>query len=217
MLKNFYSLPWLVKLIILLPLVICGLIFLMYFLDTGYGYFVLPLLLPIGGFAILPMCRLFNMATYLSPMVMTFGKDVNDYQLHNCQTFDYLVNFKWSERGHKAKRKMLGFYMEALLSIIEKIETDELPESVVVVGNSYFFNERTASKLGFKVEKGSAYRALNSIINCFEIACLYSFTEGKLKFPNLWTIKKASVAGSTLLEKKEQILKIHSLLTRPDS
>ncbi len=211
--KRFYALPWLVKFLILLPLVVVGTILLMLALDSGWGYLFLPFVLPVFGFALLPLCRITGLATYLSPMVMTFGKDVKDYQLHNCQTFDYLVNFKWSERGHAAKRKMLGFYMEALLTIIRKIEDDELPESVLVVGNSYFFNERTASKLGFTVEKGSFYRALNSILNFFEITYLYSFTEGKLKFPDLWKVQKASVSGKTLLEKKTQITRLHAMLT----
>lgn len=214
MFRNFYSLPWIIKFVILLPLIIGGFILFKLVMDTGWGYLLLPLVLPFFGFALLPFCRITRMATYLSPMVITFGKDVKDYQLHNAQTFDYLVNFKWSERGRIAKQKMLRFYMEALLKIISDIESDVLPESVVVVGNSYFFNERTAGKLGFKVEKASFFRVLNSVFSFVEIALLYSFTEGKLKFPRLWEVKKASVTGSVLLQKKPEILRIHSLLSR---
>lgn len=212
MLKNFYALAWIVKFLILTPLLIAGFIPLFYVMDMNYGLMLIPIVIPFANFALIPFTRILGFATYLSPMVLTFGKDIKDYQLHNVQSFDYFVNFKWSERGRAAKRKLLRYYMEALLEIIRRIDTGELPESLVVVGNSYFFNERTTQKLGFTIGKANIYRILNSVISFVEISLLFSFTEGKLSLPKLWNVKKASITGTVLLEKKGVIERYYSLL-----
>ena len=165
------------------------------------------LVVPVLSFGLIPLMRILGMCTYLSPMVLTFGKDVKDYQLHNVMSFDYFINFKWSERGRIAKKKMLSYYFEALLEIIRRIETGELPETVNIVGNSYFFNERTATKLGFELSKASIYRVINSLFSIVEISLLYSFTEGKLTIPKLWKVKKAAITGAELVLKKDLLLR----------
>lgn len=210
MFKNFYSLPWIFQFLILFPFAILGLFILSTVVNLPFGYGLMFLSIPILNFSLIPLSRILKMSTYLSPMVLTFGKDVKDYQLHNVMSFDYLVNFKWSDRGRKAQRMIIGYYFEALLTIIDKIENGDLPRSIVVVGNSYFFNERTAQKLGFAISKGSFYRLLNSVLGCLDLIILYSFSQGKWSIPKFWKVKKVSINGEQLLLHKELIEKYHS-------
>lgn len=214
MIKNFYSFPWIVKVLILLPAGVLGMFILLTAIELPFGYFLIFFTVPFINFSIIPLSRLLGMSTYLSPMVMTFGKDVNDYQLHNVMSFDYVVNFKWSDRGPKAQRMIIAFYFEALLHIIDKIETGELPRTVNVVGNSYFFNDRTAQKLGFTISKASLYRILNSIFGCVELIMLYSFSQGKWSIPTFWKVKKVSILGEQLLANKNTIKAYHLALKK---
>jgi len=193
------------KFFILLPMVLIGFFVFTKVIDLPFGYFLILFIVPILNFGIIPMSRILGLSTYLSPMVLTFGKDVKDYQIHNVMSFDYLINFKWSERGKTAQKKILAYYFEALLHIIHKIETNELPKSVKVVGNSYFFNARTAEKLGFTISKANVYRILNSIFGCIELILLYSFSQGKLSVPKFWKLRKVSISGEKLVLKKDLI------------
>lgn len=135
-------------------------------------------------------------------MLSTFQND-KAYDLHNIFTFDYLVNFSWSDRGAKAQKILLGHYFKALLTIIDRIESDGLSPDVKIVGHSYFFSDRTAEKLGFTVSKASSFWVFNSSIQFLELSYLYSFSQGKLAIPKFWKVKRAEITGHELVTKKE--------------
>ena len=86
--------------------------------------------------------------------------------------------------------------------IIERIETEQLPPSVKIVGHSYFFGDRTAEKLGFTVSKAGSFWVINSCLQFIELTYLYSFSRGKLAFPKFWKVQRAEISGHNLVMKK---------------
>lgn len=200
--KHFYDLPTTVQWAIALVLLFIGLVAFIPILANPFGLFLLPLLAPIFNFISVPIFRLTGYFKYLNPYVLSTIQTNKKYDLHNVFTFDYLVHFKWSHRGKYAQRILLGHYFKALLVIIERIETGNLSPEVKIVGNSYFFNDRTTGKLGFTLRKASFFWIFNSIVQCIELTYLYSFSQGKWAIPKFWKVQRAEITGGDLVKKK---------------
>jgi hypothetical protein len=174
-------------------------------MSSSYGLLVIPILAPFLNFATVPLFRLTGYFKYLNPYVISTVQNDKQYDLHNVFTFDYFVNFTWADRGKYAQRTLLGHYFKALLEIIERIENKQLSPDVKIVGHSYFFNDRTAEKLGFTISNASAFWKFNSVIQFVELTYLYSFSQGKWAIPKFWKVKRAEITGSELLRKKEML------------
>ncbi|MEM7105199.1 MAG: hypothetical protein AAF502_18825, partial [Bacteroidota bacterium] len=170
--KGYYSLPKLAQWIIAILLIVVGFGAIMPLILKPYGLLLLPLLAPVFNLVSVPFFRLIGYYKYLNPYVLSTVQTDKQYDLHNIFTFDYLVNFKWSDRGKPAKRILLGHYFKALLTIIERIEKQQLSPHVKIVGHSYFFNNRTAKKLGFTISKASFFWIFNSIVQFIELSYL---------------------------------------------
>lgn len=199
---RFYDLPKFIQWIIAILLMIIGFVPMMPIMAKPYGLLFLPILAPIFNLVSVPFFRLIGYYKYLTPLVLSTVQTDKEYDLHNVFTFDYLVNFKWADRGKKVQKMLLQHYFKALLVIIERIETGQLPPTVTIVGHSYFFNDRTAQKLGFTVSKASSFWVINSCLQFIELTYLYSFSQGKWAFPKFWKVQRAEISGTDLLAKK---------------
>ena len=145
---------------------------------------------------------------------MLLGYMVNEQQidLHSGTSFDYLFVFRNQKAGVSLRNKLLMYHCEGLLNIISQIENKRIPESVQIVGTSYFFNERTLQKLGFQIEKASLFYRANLFINFIDLFWMYSLSCGKVSFPALWDAKKARTQGATLLAHKMSLELLYARL-----
>lgn len=200
--KGFYDMPKLAQWVIAILLMIGGIAVMYPFLRMSYGLLLLPLIAPFINLISVPFFRLIGYFKYLNPYVLSTVQSDKQYDLHNIFTFDYLVNFKWEDRGIKAQKILLGHYFKALITIIERIEIGELSPEVSIVGHSYFFSDRTANKLGFTISKASSFWVINSSLQFIELSYLYSFSQGKWAIPKFWKVKRAEIKGSELVKKK---------------
>jgi len=201
--KGFYDLPKFAQWIIAIILLVVGFATMFPIITSYYGLLALPVIAPLLNLSSVPFFRLIGYFKYLNPYVLSTVQNNKKYDLHNIFTFDYLVNFKWSDRGINVQRTLMAHYFKALLTIIERIENDQLNPNVKIVGHSYFFNDRTADRLGFKISKASIFWTLNSVLQFVELSYLYSFSKGKWAFPKFWKVKRAEIIGSDLVTKKE--------------
>lgn len=201
--SNYYNLPIVIQWLIAILLLIVGMGITMPILTGTYGLLWLPLLAPIFNLVTVPIFKLIGIFKYLNPFVLSTVQTDKSYDLHNVFTFDYIIHFKWSDRGTKVQRTLLVHYFKALLTIIERIESKQLSHEVKVVGHSYFFSDRTALKLGFKVSKASFFWIANSVVQFIELSCLYSFSQGKWAMPKFWKVRRAEIIGSDLVKKKD--------------
>ena len=200
--KRFYELPKFVQWVIAIILIVVGVGAIMPIIAKSYTLLLVPIIAPFFNFVSVPFFRLIGYYKYLNPYVLSTVQTDKQYDLHNIFTFDYFVNFKWSDRGLFVQKTLLNSYFKALITIIERIETKQLSPEVKIVGHSYFFNDRTAEKLGFKVSKASIFWTINSILQFIELTYLYSFSKGKIEIPKFWKVKKAEITGSELVTKK---------------
>ena len=147
---------------------------------------------------------------------MLLGYMANDKQidLHSGGSFDYLFVMRNYKSGINLRNRLLLYHIEGLFKIIQLIENKNIPETVNVVGTSYFFNDRTLSKMGFEIVKPTLLYRLNLFMNFIDIIWMYSLAQGKLSIPKLWKAKKASISGTKLIENKKLIEEIYSLMRR---
>lgn len=201
--KKFYNLPKPIQWIIAIAMMVGGFgLMMLLIVENSYGFFLIILFAPLLNLVTVPFFRLIGYFKYLNPYVISTVQTDKQYDLHNVFTFDYLVNFSWSDRGRPAQKTLLVHYCKALLTMIERIENGTLSPEVKVVGHSYFFNDRTAKRLGFTVSDASLFWKLNSILQFIELTYLYSFSQGKWSLPKFWKVKRAEIIGSDLIMKK---------------
>ncbi|MEM1123955.1 MAG: hypothetical protein AAGJ18_26185 [Bacteroidota bacterium] len=161
---QFYDLPKSVQWIIAILLLLIGSAAMLPLIIKPYSLLILPILAPFLNLITVPILRLVGYYKYLTPLVISTVQTDEQYDLHNVFTFDYLVNFKWADRGKKVQKRLLQHYFKALLVIIDRIENEGLSPEVNVVGHSYFFSDRTADKLGFKVTPAGSFWVYNSVL-----------------------------------------------------
>lgn len=116
---GYYDLPKFVQWILAIVLLIGGFALIVPLMSLDYGLLLLPILAPFLNLVSVPFFRLVGFYKYLNPFVLSTVQTDKHYDLHNVFTFDYLVNFKWEDRGKKAQKTLLRHYFMALLSIID--------------------------------------------------------------------------------------------------
>lgn len=203
--RRFYDLPKFVQWFIAIILMVGGLALCMPLILKPYGLLIVPLLAPLLNLVTVPFFKLIGYYKYLNPYVLSCVQNDKEYDLHNIFTFDYLINFKWEDRGAYAQKVLLVHYVKSLLTIIERIENEQLSPNVKVVGCSYFFNTRTAEKFGCTLSNASLFWKINSILQFIELSYLYSFAKGKWAMPKFWQVKRAEIVGTDLVVRKEQL------------
>ncbi|MGI9200360.1 MAG: hypothetical protein ACR2QL_04835 [Woeseiaceae bacterium] len=163
-----------------------------------------------------PMAKLVGIHTYLSPMLFVNNASNKKYEIHSGTPFDYLLVMKKTRMGTRFRKQMLSYFLDGLLGIVERIEATELPESVIVQGNSYFFNVRTASKLGFDLSEPSIAVRINLLVNYFDLTWMYSLSQARISFPKISEVKTAEITGSRLVMNKHKLIRLNSFLNKND-
>lgn len=165
-------------------------------------YASIVLIAPFMQFLATPLFTLAGIYQYLSPMLLVYMPTAKKYDLHNGTSFDYLFIMQKYRFGRPFRYQLLRYYLEGLLTIIEKIEKGQLPDTIVIRGSSYFFSERTARKLGFDVRKAHFHEQLNIAINYLDLLWMYSLAHRRITFPKLARVKTAEIRGDALVEHK---------------
>ena len=211
--NDFYLQPKILQWIEATLLLIVGFIPAIVIIEYGYYhplfYLLFIVYVPISQFAFTPIFRLTGVYKYYSPMLL--GYMANDLQidLHSGGSFDYLFVMRKYGAGIELKTKLLMFHLEGLLKIIQLIEDKNIPETVNIIGTSYFFNDRTTQKIGFEIVKPSLFYRINLLINFIDLIWMYSLSQRKFSIPKLWNAKKASISGAKLIESKKLLEELY--------
>lgn len=208
------TVQWMLALLMLLMLFS---IFMLWIKLLADHLVVLPLIILVPTlvqFFAAPMAKLVGIHTYLSPMLFVNNATNKKYEIHNGTPFDYLLVMSKTRMGIGFRNKMLSYFLDGLLKIVEKIEAGELPESLIVQGNSYFFNDRTASNLGFDLSETSISVRINLLVNYVDLTWMYSLSRGSLSFPKIGDVKTGEITGSRLVMNKEKLIRLNSFMNK---
>ncbi len=175
--------------------------------------FFIVIIKPIIHFAITPLLKLTGYFNYFSSMLLGVKKN-SLIELHTGTLFDYFLNLHWKEKGIKTKKKLMLNYLAGLLILINEIECDNIPKQTDIVGISFIFSEKTASKMGFSLEPVPLHRQILFYIDYFDLFFMTSFAKGKISFPNITKVKKIKITGENLVKSKKSIQSLLSNLEK---
>lgn len=218
---KFYTQPLFLQWFLTLLLLIVGfypaLIIIEQTYEQPFFAFFFIIYVPIAQFSFTPFFRLIGVYTYYSPMLL--GYMANDVQidLHSGGSFDYLLVMRKYKSGVRMRKQLMIFHLEGLLTLVQGIEQGTIPESVSIIGTSYFFNERTIKKMGFETEAPTLFYRLNLFVNFIDLFWMYSLSKGKLAIPSVWKARKISISGSNLNNNKEFIASLHKKMNTLNS
>jgi hypothetical protein len=211
--NDFYKQPKVLQWLEAISLLIIGFLPAMAIIELAYFqpliYFLFVIYIPVGQFSSSPFFKLIGIYRYYSPMLLGYMANDRQIDLHSGGSFDYLFVMRKYKAGIEMRNRLLIFHLEGLLNLIQLIENKSIPETVNIVGTSYFFNDRTLRKMGFEIVNPSLFYRLNLFANFIDILWMYSLSKGKLSIPKLWNAKKASITGIQLIENKNQIEELY--------
>lgn len=215
--NDFYKLPKALQWVLALFLLIAGFFPAVAFIELGYEYPIAYLLfflyIPIGQFSFTPFFTLLGVYRYYSPMLLGYMSSNTQVDLHSGGSFDYLFVMRNYKSGVELRNRLLLFQLEGLKKIIQLIEDKAVPESVNIVGTSYFFSDRTAKKIGFELIDPSLFYRINLFANFLDLVWMYSLSQGKWAIPKVWKAKKVQITGQKLLENKGQLEALYDKLS----
>jgi hypothetical protein len=180
--------------------------------DQSLFYAAFILYVPISQFLYTPVFKLTGGYTYYSPMLLGYMANEKQIDLHSGTSFDHLFVLRNCKPGIELRNRLLAYHLEGLLELVSLIENKQIPESVTIVGTSYFFNDRTLQKFGFQLENASTFYRANLFINFIDLFWMYSLSRGKVAMPALWEAKKASIQGAALVAQKAKIVTLYGKL-----
>ena len=204
--NDFYKQPkalvWIESILFLLA----GFFLAVLIIEKGYDqqlfYLAFVLYVPISQFLYTLLFTLTGGYTYYSPMLLGYMSNEKQIDLHSGTSFDHLFVLRNCKPGIELRNRLLAYHLEGLLYLISLIENKQIPESVTLVGTSYFFNDRTLKRLGFQIEKASTFYRANLFLNFIDLFWMYSLSRGKVSMPALWKAKKARIQGAALVAQK---------------
>lgn len=214
--NDFYKQPkalvWIESILFLLA----GFFIAVLIIEKGYDqplyYLAFVLYVPISQFLYTPLFTLTGGYTYYSPMLLGYMVNEKQIDLHSGTGFDHLFVLRKIKPGVVLRNRLLAYHVEGLLHLISQIENKQIPESVTIVGTSYFFNDRTLHKLGFQIENASAFYRANLLLNFIDLTWMYSLSRGKFSIPSVWDAKKASIQGRALVGQKNILAALYGKL-----
>lgn len=214
--NDFYKQPkilvWIESILFLLMGIVLGIEIIAKGNAHPLFYSAFVLYIPISQFLFTPIYKLTGGYTYYSPMLLGYMANEKQIDLHSGTSFDYLVVLRKIESGTTLRNRIMLYHLEGLLNLIQLIEDNRIPASVNIIGTSYFFNERTLTKLGFQLEKPSIFYRINLLLNFIDLFWMYSLSKGKLAIPTVWDAKKATITGAALMAQSANFKELYQKL-----
>lgn len=215
--NDFYKLPRIFQWMLAILLLVSGFFPALVIFELGYvqpiAYLLFFFYIPIGQFSFTPFFTLVGLYRYYSPMLLGYIPSNTQIDLHSGSSFDYLFVMRKYSPGITIRNRLLLYQLEGLKKIIQLIEDKVVPESVNIVGTSYFFSERTGKKIGFECIEPSLFYRTNLFINFLDLYWMYSLAQGKWAIPKVWQAKKLQITGQKLVNNKVQLDVLYDHLT----
>lgn len=215
--NDFYSQPKPLQWFEAFVLLVVGFYPALLLIELGYQqplfYLLFIIYVPISQFTTAPFFKLTGIYTYYSPMLLGYMANSAQIDLHSGGSFDYLFVMRKFKKGIESRNRILLYHLDGLLNIITQLENGTILDTVTISGTSYFFNERTITKIGFELTKPSLFYRINLFVNFIDLMWMYSISKGKFSIPKIWAANKVSIKGSELVKSKEIIKALHTHLT----
>jgi len=157
----------------------------------------LPIWLLVCAFLIAPLLRLAGVLRYVSPFLIVSRTDRDRLCLHGAMLFDYVLLFRWRDRGRPAVRRILLWYVDGLIALAREIELGEISHDTEISATSYIFSGHSLRRLGFRVEAAPGL-AFGGVLTYPTQFVTYSFARGRWSLPPILRVSKATIDAAEL-------------------
>lgn len=172
---------------------------------------LLPLWMLVCLFFLAPLFRLTGTLRYYSPYLVVSRGGRGRIDLHGATPFDYLLLFRWRDRGRPAVRRILRWYVEGLLALAREFEEGRLPRDTTVSATSYIFSAGTARRYGFVVEEAGKF-AWGGYLTYPTQWLTYSFARGRWAWPPVHRARRATIDGAGLCAQRGRLERLRERL-----
>lgn len=207
--NSFYQLPkwwqWTVAIFMLLICFAPAWLVIYYAFYQPLLYLLFIFFIPLTQFGASPFNTLTGIYTYYSPMLLGYNATDKKIDLHSGWSFDYLFVMRGCKSGAPFRNRLLMYHLEGLLNLAGRIEEKQIPDTVEIIGTSYFFNDRSLTRMGFEIEEPNLAYRINLYLNFIDLLWMYSLSKGKFSVPKLMHARKARTTGARLVESKDKI------------
>ena len=163
-----------------------------------YVLFLSPVLLSWHLFGTTPLMTLTGIYRSFSPGLFGLRLGPRVIDLHNGSLFDDLFAERTSPVRSPRREALIDLF-RGLLAAADDVRDGSIPPDVKIRGALTFFNERSAEKLGFTVEKLNLLDAIGAIMGLFDRTIRLSLRRGRLSFPHFSDFKLKSTTGEELV------------------
>jgi hypothetical protein len=160
------------------------------------------------GFLATPLLRLVGVLCYYSPFLIVARVGDGQLGLHGALPFDYLLLFRWCDRGRPAVRRILLWYVEGLMCLAREIEQGKIAGDTVITATSYIFSSRSMQRLGFRAENGSRF-SFGGIVTFPTQFVTYSFARGRWSLPPVLRGCKSTITAAELCSRLGYLQRLH--------
>ena len=157
----------------------------------------LPLWMLLSLFLLAPLFRLTGALRYYSPYLIASRARPGRLDLHGATPFDYLLLFRWRERGRPAVRRILLWYVDGLIALARDVERGRLPLDTTLVATSYIFSAASARRFGFTVAESPGF-AWGGYLTYPTQFLTYSFAQGRWALPPIHRARQATIQAAAL-------------------
>lgn len=173
---------------------------------------LLPIIPVLESLFLTPLYRLNGRFVYYS-RTMFITKSDKGLQLHAGTLYDYVRLIHWHESGAKAQRKLTDQLLQGLLSMCDDIARGNIASDTLISATSYFFNDRSATTLGFSAADVSVIERLNLKVAVLSLAVRLSISKGRLSWPELSKIRHIQIKAGDLLAHRATIMRLLKMPT----
>lgn len=177
---------------------------------------LLPVIPAIESLLLTPLYRVSGRFVYYSKTLFVTRSD-KGLQLHAGTLYDYLGLLYQHKRSAKIKHKLSARrllteqLLQGLLALCDDIAKGNIAPSSHISATSYFFSERSATKLSFTKAPVSTIERINLLTAALSLAIRLSISKGRLTWPKLRNIKHMNTTAAGLLARRleiEQLLNV---------
>lgn len=159
---------------------------------------LLLLLAPLESLLLAPLYGLSGRFHYYSPLLLATEGSESRIELHVGTLFDYVMYFRWRDRGAPASRKAIHELLRGLLVMIDSIPESSDDKAREVVAASYFFSDSTLAKLGFNLRPVSRFTVVNLMTASLSVMLRLSFVRGRWTWPRFGRTREAYTSLESL-------------------
>lgn len=168
------------------------------------------LLAPLEGLLLTPLYTLARRFIYFSPLLLGTRSRVA-LELHVGTLFDYVTYLRWRDRGARNARIVLVELLQGLLAVIAEVERGAIAPETEIRATSYFFSDRTLSRLGFRICGPSPNARLNLAVGVIGIGLRLAYVRGRFTLPDPSRVRQGTTTAGELATRASAV---RGILTR---